>query len=311
MLNCILKIFYDGRMCNKYLVLGSDIIPYMKFFNLLNSIIFVLIYMLNGHLLAQTRSMELNNSYYKTYNYSLSEFDEDIYINSIDENQNIQRIKNTRIKLSIYNKSNHVIAKVILFNDSDESLYFHRRFTPINNEMCSNAFFIITKSIVLRYLGGSCRFSSGFDRSEWIKIPARHAYIYKVNLDEQYEFLPGNNFYNIGTREFSFASNNWVLGRQIYTHLFRVLDFCGGEKCVFYFNENRPSQISEGVYIFDEMKASNFIQRYFPQGDNNMFEVRSNQITINIIGNELRRKMRKAAMDRNYLASVLAGSGPS
>ncbi|RHG01584.1 transposase family protein, partial [Escherichia coli] len=40
-------------------------------------------------------------------------------------------------------------------------------------------------------------------------------------------------------------------------------------------------------------------------------------IAINILTNEkvfkagLRRKMRKAAMDRNYLASVLAGSGLS
>ncbi len=39
--------------------------------------------------------------------------------------------------------------------------------------------------------------------------------------------------------------------------------------------------------------------------------------TINILTNDkvfkagLRRKMRKAAMDRNYLASVLAGSGLS
>ncbi|MFQ3499804.1 ISAs1 family transposase, partial [Escherichia coli] len=40
-------------------------------------------------------------------------------------------------------------------------------------------------------------------------------------------------------------------------------------------------------------------------------------IAINILTNDkvfkagLRRKMRKAAMDRNYLASVLAGSGLS
>ncbi|MBB7579384.1 transposase, partial [Escherichia coli] len=40
-------------------------------------------------------------------------------------------------------------------------------------------------------------------------------------------------------------------------------------------------------------------------------------IAINILTNEkvfragLKRKMRKAAMDRNYLASVLAGSGLS
>ncbi|HGB8635849.1 TPA: hypothetical protein ACIWG5_004343, partial [Salmonella enterica subsp. enterica serovar Paratyphi A] len=47
---------------------------------------------------------------------------------------------------------------------------------------------IINDEVTLRYLSGSCRFSSVFDTDEWLKTPGESNYHFSVPLDNMYHF---------------------------------------------------------------------------------------------------------------------------
>lgn len=96
------------------------------------------------------------------------------YIITQDENKKLQSIIGISSNLFVKIKGNNVIAEVKFLNNSNKSLYIHKKNIPLSNgKLCDNRFLITTDNIELDYLGGWCNYGAELLTHDWHEIPEK------------------------------------------------------------------------------------------------------------------------------------------
>ncbi|MCU6174639.1 hypothetical protein [Citrobacter cronae] len=197
---------------------------------------------------------------------------------SIGQNENIdtKNALNVSLLLSITNKKRDVIATVKFLNKSKNSLYIYKKNIPSGGKiLCDNRFLITSKNINIDYLGGWCNYGSVFYDQDWLKIPAKKRYSYSIILNKFYDFLPGNNVYNIGSFEQIVVSDKWLTTKRINNSMFRILNWI----------DNPPINKSK-KYTNDNI--ANYFYNLGFNGQPPAFYIRTNEVAIKIDGDKIK-----------------------
>ncbi|ELY6085880.1 hypothetical protein SNQ11_000962 [Cronobacter sakazakii] len=203
------------------------------------------------------------------------------------DSKNVQKKTGVYIHLSVKQSLHDVLANIEIDNNSSESYFLHKQNLPARYSIaqkkiknCSNMFLITAENIRLDYLGGSCEYYSINDRNAWVELPAKKNIRFTVKLNDDYVFLKGVNFYNIGTLEYTMVNTAWFTRQRINELLFLILNF----KSECFDDENKITS-----YDRDKCDSNNendieyHLFRFGIDGGNtDSFQFRSNQVSIEL-----------------------------
>lgn len=93
---------------------------------------------------------------------------------------------------------NHVIANVIINNDSDTTIYIPKKNIPNNGGIAGPNFKIHSECIYLDYLGPLVNFGGHYTHSsDYVTIGSGGSFSERIFLDQYFHFLPGRHNYII------------------------------------------------------------------------------------------------------------------
>lgn len=197
---------------------------------------------------------------------------------SISQHENIQ-IKNelnVSASLSVTSKKKDIVATVSFFNRSNNSLYLYKKNIPLTNKkLCDRRFLITSENINIDYLGGWCNYGSIFHTQDWLKVPAKKEYKYNIILNRSYDFLPGQNTYNIGSVEQIVVDDKWLTREHINNLMFSVLNW-------------RYDHSLNKTTRYTKVGMDNYLYGLIFSGQTPAFYIRTNEITIKIDGNKIK-----------------------
>ena len=217
---------------------------------------------------------------------------------SDNESELVQEKHLINIHLGVRQENNHALATVSFYNRSQQSYFVHRsrldepKSSPFY-PLCSHTFSIATDNIRLIYLAKRCQFEdeSNDKESNWLELPAGKTFSYTVILNDAYLFPPGNRRYNIGSMEFLLASDIFFHEKRVNKFLFSILDW-KYYSCITLKNANYLRGVNglcKVQYRWKKDTIKGLMYKFYHYGLNsdNYFEIRSNQVVVEINGNKL------------------------
>jgi len=197
-----------------------------------------------------------------------------------DENKKLQSEIGFSSVLSVKVEGKYVVAVVNFLNRSDESLYIYKKDIPsTRGKLCGEHFLITTDNIKLDYLGGWCDYGEKLLDQDWIEIPAKHYYFYKIFLGDYYAFLPGEHYYNIGGLEQVAAGNTWFIEKNINRYMFFILNgnYANSSNDII----SLPLSIKN---ISQSMRVDDFLFQLGYYGKKTGVFIRTNEVIVKING---------------------------
>lgn len=219
---------------------------------------------------------------------------------SFQENGNSKQF-NVSINISIIKKNKNVLATVSIKNAGSNTFFIREMEFPsyslseVHAEnaismSCGMNFFITTANIMLDYLGARCDYMGNYDKEDWIEFPPGGEHSYTTVLNDNFEFLPGNAYYNIRTTGFNLVNESWFLERSMFSYFFSALDMHSSDCHVI---KNSPFVFLEryicDYHYYDENDIKHILDRFGYTGanKNNELLIRSNLVSIEIDSNNL------------------------
>lgn len=211
------------------------------------------------------------------------------------ENETSQIKEKLKVRLSVQQKAGKVIAIITFHNISNKDYYIHRGRIPriqydhVFGPLCDASFLITSDNVRLDYMGKYCEFESDTPKDDWYKISAGGNFSTSVILNFAYEFLPGIHKYDIGSVEYSVVNESWFIDKNIYKSIVSIID--DPDLCNLKHNGYTMEEINS-LCGFDESNKNGikyFMERFNIDAINkeNHFEIRTNQVSIEIDGDKV------------------------
>ncbi|MFW0764838.1 hypothetical protein ACN0IV_03215 [Trabulsiella odontotermitis] len=149
-------------------------------------------------------------------------------------------------------------------------------------------FIISTDDIALDYLGSVCDYRGSFDKDEWYEIPPHKIITFSTKLNDDYVFIPKDNFYNIRTADFTFVRNEWFIERSINEKMMSLISYGN----MLYDNTVQvPFPLpQQNAYSFEKNMIADFMEKFDFDGSNsnNSVTIHSNQAYVEINGDKVK-----------------------
>lgn len=218
------------------------------------------------------------------------------YSLSEEGNSVMQKKKHIYAHLLVQNRGHDIVAKVGFYNRSHQTYYIHKSRLAIDDPefypLYGHAFSIASDGVSSYYLGHRWHFDDEVNESRdgWEEIPARKIYSFTIKLNAAYAFLPGRHHYNIGSLEYSIVNKQWFVDQEIYKNLFSILALTYFD-CQVKKDEPYVLKVNELCTLDDssDISIGEFLYNLGFHGfdPNNYFEIRTNQVVIDIDGDKL------------------------
>ncbi|EMV7407032.1 TPA: hypothetical protein ACJJXJ_004605 [Enterobacter soli] len=203
------------------------------------------------------------------------------------ENINTKKILNVSLELLLNKKQKIILSTIRLTNHGDKSIFIPEiSFSALNMNLL-----ITTDDIMLVYLGGKFDYRGNFERTDWIEVlPGEMISLTQV-LNDNYEFLPGKRFYSISSLEYTVVDEKWFTDKHIFNSLISIntsrINDCHIKKGTPYVLKKRWMCTldikNKGMSLVDLLEKFGFHNAI----DDNAFKIRTNQVFIEIDGNEV------------------------
>ncbi|HHN8624115.1 hypothetical protein [Escherichia fergusonii] len=213
-------------------------------------------------------------------------------------NKKLQSEINMFIRLFAEQKSKKEVVMTIEFeNKSHHSFYlpdiFLTFFKKNKQDMaytssCKQDFLIITDNSRLDFLGSFCNgYDDDPDSGNWFEIKSGEKYVVSIYLNKSlYAFPPGLRRYKVGTLEYPFVNEQWLVRQRIYKKMFNLLS----QKYICFFNKDNshlePDNSCLGDNNDDEIKKLLLNLDMSGEKLEDKFNIRSNQVYIDIDTNK-------------------------
>lgn len=216
------------------------------------------------------------------------------YLVSSKESKEIQSDLGIDIKLAVEARSGNVQTNVIFNNASGQSFFVHKRYLPdvykikngaIVSELCSQTFLVVTDNSRLDYMGALCDYDYDLDPNSWVEIKSGKAFSFTVDLNRSYIFPPGYRKYNIGTLEYPIVNKKWFTVQNVYKEMFDIFNW--KYECRIERPKNYLALGSDCVNDVDNSMEFFLLNLSLSGGNDNIFNVRSNQVVVNINGDDI------------------------
>ncbi|EML4683403.1 TPA: hypothetical protein U2L42_002557 [Citrobacter amalonaticus] len=198
--------------------------------------------------------------------------------------------------LSVKRKEHKIISVVTFLNKSEKSYFIHRNRLTLDTEggsfhsfsqMCGETFLITTNTIRLDYLGSRCEFDRYYFDNDWVEIPSHRSISFNFIISDVYVFLPGKHRYNFGSLEFYVTDSKWITIKKINRLMFDIFQY--KYKAFSQPEHGYLFPLEERHYDHEQYDIRELFQSLnLNGGQGNMyFNIRTNQLIIDIDGNEV------------------------
>ncbi len=211
----------------------------------------------------------------------------------IDELENIATQSKTGvyIRLSLKQNAEGIEANLVISNSSKKSFFMFRgSFIP-----CSNKFLVVTENVRLDYLGGLiCNFGTDYDQGNWVEVKSGEKLNFDINLVDLYIFPASKKRYVIGSLEYPFFDEKWMIWSVINEKMFSLFNFKYNEDTNWdviylmpefskYYSEANVDDVNEIRGFLDKVGLAN--------EEKPSFYIRSNTVVIDVDGGKLHGKI--------------------
>lgn len=203
-----------------------------------------------------------------------------------ENNENLKKL-NLKVNLSIDKKEKSVFGTIIIKNYGKKSVFI----PDVSFSENSKNFSIITSNIVIKYLGGLIEYRGNYERDDWLEISPGETVSLTQKLNDKYEFLPGEHFYNISSKEYVVVTEKWFLEKSINDKFSSIITPQNG----VCFIRDKPHLVLEMQWLCtsdvtkNSLSVWDFLEIFGLQYSygNTSYKIRSNEKIIEIDGDHL------------------------